>query len=236
MAVNSKSTAHPTDCLPSSALSRASRLGGSEKIMSWEKPNHHSAFGTPQLTFRFTSQNTFHQFLIAMLGAPGFEIRFEPKFKPVAAVMAMPLTAAQTTAVPVDHPSIRWLCPSRAQVAALVVAKAPELLCPKDREEPSDPSVLRPDTMVGNLCNHCIGWMVDAFNEYNCIQVVGNGALQLLKHQLDFSADGSHVRSGAAEDSELDVVADDLLLVLSRSKHTVKKPGLYGGDIIWEEH
>ncbi|KAK6974778.1 hypothetical protein R3P38DRAFT_2811639 [Favolaschia claudopus] len=47
--------------------------------------------------------------------------------------------------------------------------------------------------------------------------------------------DGSLARSGSAEDTELDVNADDLPVATRRAKRSGKKNTLYAGAV-WEEH
>ncbi|KAJ6615663.1 hypothetical protein B0H10DRAFT_2255135 [Mycena sp. CBHHK59/15] len=68
------------------------------------------------------------------------------------------------------------------------------------------------------------------------INHVTSGGVAPLPDGFVVGEDGDLARNGAAEDPELDVVADDLLLAVRRPKRATKAPTQYGGDEMWEEH
>ncbi|KAJ6591916.1 hypothetical protein B0H10DRAFT_2233171 [Mycena sp. CBHHK59/15] len=68
------------------------------------------------------------------------------------------------------------------------------------------------------------------------INHVTSGGVAPLPDGFVVGEDGDLARNGAAEDLELDVVADDLPLAVRRPKRATKAPTQYGGDEMWEEH
>ncbi|KAJ6535895.1 hypothetical protein B0H10DRAFT_2246472 [Mycena sp. CBHHK59/15] len=67
------------------------------------------------------------------------------------------------------------------------------------------------------------------------INHVTSGGVAPLPDGFVVGEDGDLARNGAAEDLELDVVADDLPLAVRRPKRATKAPTQYGGDEMWEE-
>ncbi|KAJ6628212.1 hypothetical protein B0H10DRAFT_1940757 [Mycena sp. CBHHK59/15] len=53
-----------------------------------------------------------------------------------------------------------------------VVEEASALLEPIEGEEAVDPAFLKLDTTIGNLCNRCVGWMVDAYHACNSKELI----------------------------------------------------------------
>ncbi|KAJ6605749.1 hypothetical protein B0H10DRAFT_1957087 [Mycena sp. CBHHK59/15] len=68
------------------------------------------------------------------------------------------------------------------------------------------------------------------------INHVTSGGVAPLPDGFVVGEDGDLARNGAAEDPEVDVVADDLPLAVRRPKRATKAPTQYGGDEMWEEH
>ncbi|KAJ6561032.1 hypothetical protein B0H10DRAFT_2240114 [Mycena sp. CBHHK59/15] len=67
------------------------------------------------------------------------------------------------------------------------------------------------------------------------VKHVVSGGLAALPEGFMVAEDGNLARNGAAEDSELNVNAEDLLLTVRRPKRSAKAPRQYGGHEMWEQ-